>query len=161
MLTCYHTVSIPVTVVVGILVILLLWALIRCCFCRRKPKPVKAASGHFVPAPPMQGQYYGNSNNQYPPPPPPQHPSRYQQQQQFAAPPASTHSSGRGVLRRGDGNGYSNGGGNGGGYGYPPQNGNQGWVVSLLSVAHRLARADFRFSAIQDPTNYNGANYGR
>ncbi|GAA6031512.1 hypothetical protein JCM8097_006492 [Rhodosporidiobolus ruineniae] len=103
-------ISIPVTVVVGIIVLLLLWAIIRCLFCggcrgRRKYKPPKNAaySNQYAAAPPPQQQmqynngYYPPPSNGYggnygggggggyapPPGPPPSHPSLQQPQNAY------------------------------------------------------------------------------
>ncbi|KAK4047861.1 hypothetical protein OIO90_006022 [Microbotryomycetes sp. JL221] len=90
-------ISIPVTVVVGIIVLLLLAAIIRCIFCRNRPlrknkapKHKGASSSFYAPPPgPPHGGYAQNGfapQHQYPPGPPPVHPQ------------------GRGsVLRRNDG----------------------------------------------------------
>ncbi|GAA5832789.1 hypothetical protein JCM11251_005765 [Rhodosporidiobolus azoricus] len=74
-------IAIPVTVVVGLLVLAILYALIRCCFCggrRRgggagKFKPAKNQSYSTQYAQPQNGfgngSGYGNGNGYYPPPP--------------------------------------------------------------------------------------------
>ncbi|GAA5856962.1 hypothetical protein JCM8547_008486 [Rhodosporidiobolus lusitaniae] len=101
------SIAIPVTIVVGLIVLAILWALIRCIFCggcrgRRKntayvPPKNGAYSGQYAPPPPQQqmgnGQYayppppqqqfgggYGGGGGYAPPPgPPPSHPSLVRQ----------------------------------------------------------------------------------
>lgn len=97
-------ISIPVTIVVGIIVLLLLWCLIKCCFCggRKGPKRSRFKRGAAVPQPPppmMQQPYYNA------PPaaaPPPSHPSRMSGQTNSYSssggpppvPPRAAHTSG-------------------------------------------------------------------
>ncbi|KAM0790766.1 hypothetical protein ACM66B_004616 [Microbotryomycetes sp. NB124-2] len=80
-------IAIPVTVVVGIIVLLLLAAIIRCIFCRNRPlrkgkpppKHQAASSGYYAQPPQpynMQSQNGYGQQHYYPPPsgPPPAHP---------------------------------------------------------------------------------------
>lgn len=72
-------ISIPVTIVVGIIVLLILWALIRCCCCggRKKQPKYKASSAAYATPAPMAypNQYPPQNGNGYYPPPPPSHQS--------------------------------------------------------------------------------------
>ncbi|SCV71700.1 BQ2448_3288 [Microbotryum intermedium] len=76
------TIAIPVTIVIGLLIIAIIYAILRCCFCpRQSMRPRKNKKGppssQYIPSGNSNGVYYNNGappqtyqNGHYPPPPP-------------------------------------------------------------------------------------------